>query len=151
MERVLDFQELKGSYSGENMAQVVDSLLQELDLGSKLLTITSNNTKNNETMISELYSLLMAQFDIPNIDPSLRSLPVMRFEGLQSYIRCIAYILNLICIDILKALKSGDNESASQACDNIRDKKSLELDLAPLFRLRIIVLWIDRHLQCRQR
>ena len=64
-------------------------------------------------MISKLYSLLTAQFDIPNIDPSLHSLPVTRFEGLQSYIWCIAYILNLICTDILKALKLGNNESAS--------------------------------------
>ena len=102
-------------------------------------------------MISKLYSLLIAQFDIPDISPSLRSSPVMRFEGLQSYIQYIAHVLNLICTDILKALKSGDNESASQACDDIRDKKSLEPDLAPLFRLCIIVLWIDRHPQRCQR
>ena len=126
---ILDFRELEGSHSSENIAQVVDSLLQELDLGPKLLTITGNNATNNKTIISELYTLLSTQFDTPDIEPSLHSLPIIRFEGLQSYIRYIAYILNLICTDILKALNSGNNKSTSQACDNIRDKILLECNI----------------------
>ena len=42
-------------------------------------------------------------------------------------------------------------ESASRACDDLNDKKDLEPNLAPLARLRIIVLWIDRSPQRRQR
>ena len=82
------------------MAQVVNALLEELGLGVKLLTITSDNASNNESLISELYSIILDQFD--TIDNPSPSLPIMRFEGLASYIRCIAHVLNLIVSDILK-------------------------------------------------
>ena len=87
-------------HSRENIAEAIDSLLKELSLGAKLLTITSDNASNNKTLVSELYSILLDQFD--TIDNPSPSLPLMRFEGLASYIRCIAYILNLIVSDILK-------------------------------------------------
>jgi hypothetical protein len=51
-----------------------------------------------------LYSILLTRFD--SINNPLPSLPIMNFEGLASYIRYIAYILNLIVSDILKALHS---------------------------------------------
>ena len=57
----MEFKELEGAHSGENLAQVVDSLLKELGLGAKLLTITSDNASNNETMITALARLLEAQ------------------------------------------------------------------------------------------
>ncbi|KAK9334842.1 hypothetical protein V1521DRAFT_137208 [Lipomyces starkeyi] len=75
----------------------------------------------------------------------------MRFEGLSSYIRCIARVLNLIVGDILSALRAGDIQSADRACDDLRANKDLDPDLSPLARLRIIVLWIDRSPQRRNR
>ena len=91
---------MEGAYSRENIAQAVDSLLEKLRLGAKLLTITIDNTSNNKALISELYSILLDRFDTIN-NPS-PSLPIMRFEGLPSYIRYITHILNLIVSDILK-------------------------------------------------
>ena len=87
-------------HSRENIAQVVDCLLNKLGLGAKLLTITSDNASNNKTLVSKLYSIILNQFD--TINNPLPSLPVMQFEGLASYIRYIAYVLNLIIFDILK-------------------------------------------------
>jgi hypothetical protein len=96
----LEFKELEGVHSGENTVEAIDSLLKEFGLRAKLLTITNDNASNNETLILELYGILLDQFD--TIDNPSPSLPIMRFEGLTSYIRCIAHVLNLIVSNILK-------------------------------------------------
>lgn len=54
-ERVLEFSELAGSHSGENMAETLQRMLVELQIEEKLLTITADNASNNETLVSELY------------------------------------------------------------------------------------------------
>ena len=51
---MLKFVELQGTHSGENMAKAIYVCLQELGLECKLLTITGDNTSNNETLIKEL-------------------------------------------------------------------------------------------------
>lgn len=57
-ERVLDFTELYGVHSGENLATAVLSTLSDLDLQGKLISITGDNASNNEVMASELYLTL---------------------------------------------------------------------------------------------
>ncbi|KAK9489617.1 hypothetical protein V1508DRAFT_400662, partial [Lipomyces doorenjongii] len=133
-----------------NMTTVVSDLLEELNLGPKLLTVTADNASNNEVLISELHAILVEKHD------SLEQLssnegPVIRFEGHSTYIRCNAHVINLIVGDILIALTSGDSQSANLACDALRAHKSLEPGLSPLARLRIVVLWIDRSPQRRNR
>ena len=53
-ERVLEFKELLGLYSRENLAVAVEEILTELNLKCKLITITGNNASNNKWMVSEL-------------------------------------------------------------------------------------------------
>ncbi|ODQ70695.1 hypothetical protein LIPSTDRAFT_156155, partial [Lipomyces starkeyi NRRL Y-11557] len=52
----------------------------------------------------------------------------LRFRGLESYVRCLAHILNLIVKDILSALKSGTAAEAFCACDMLsrQDPRCLE-------------------------
>ncbi|KAK9371827.1 uncharacterized protein V1513DRAFT_386091 [Lipomyces chichibuensis] len=100
-ERVLEFKELDGPHSGENMAMVVGDLLDELNLNSKVLTITGDNASNNEAMISELYENLLTKVSTAEDPSGNNERRVMRFEGSSSYIRCIAHVLNLIVGDIL--------------------------------------------------
>lgn len=90
--RVLEFIELQGIHSGENIAIAIQSTLSELDLQEKLITITGDNASNNETMASELFHLLSET----TLDKNK-----IQFQGLNSYIRCLAHILNLIVKDIL--------------------------------------------------
>ncbi|CBF80312.1 uncharacterized protein ANIA_11074 [Aspergillus nidulans FGSC A4] len=106
-EKVLEFTELHGVYSRENLAAAVQLTLSELDLEEKLIIITGDNASNNKTMASELYYTLKG-----NIGES----SILQFQGLDSYIRCLAYILNLVVKDILRALKSGSSEEAYAAC-----------------------------------
>lgn len=49
-EVVLEFTEIEGHKSGENMAKIVLDLLRELDIESKLISITGDNASNNETL-----------------------------------------------------------------------------------------------------
>ena len=50
--------EIEGSYIDENMVEIVVNLLEELDISKKLITITSNNAGNNDTLADNvLYSL----------------------------------------------------------------------------------------------
>jgi hypothetical protein len=46
--------EIEGTRSGENMGGIVLDLLDKLDIGCKLLSITCDNAGNNETLINEV-------------------------------------------------------------------------------------------------
>ncbi|KAK9366127.1 ribonuclease H-like domain-containing protein [Lipomyces kononenkoae] len=140
-ERVLEFTELRGIHSGENLAAAVEEMLVELGLQSKLITITGDNARNNEVMVSELYDSLKAE------DPEKEPL----FQGEESFVRCLAHILNLIVKDILRTLKSDNIDEAFSACNDLRDGISRLASAGPLAKLRIFALWINRSPQRRQK
>jgi hypothetical protein len=137
-EKVLEFTELHGIHSGENLATAVQCTLSELDLESKVIAITGDNASNNEVMASELYHALK------------ESSPEIQFHGVDSYIRCLAHILNLIVKDILRALKSGSTQEAYAVCDSLREGEPITTQTA-LAKLRILALWISRSPQKRQK
>ncbi|EED21259.1 hypothetical protein TSTA_084900 [Talaromyces stipitatus ATCC 10500] len=62
-ERVLEFIELHGIHSSENIAIAIQTTLSQLNLGEKLITITGDNASNNETMASELFHLLNSDWE----------------------------------------------------------------------------------------
>jgi hypothetical protein len=116
--------------------------LVELDLTSKLTTITGDNASNIQEMVSEL------RFTLEE-----KSLQPIRFRGVDSYIRCLAHILNLIVKDILRSLKSGSVSEANEICDNLQSRNSSSLSISSqsaLSKLRILAIWISRSPQRRQ-
>ncbi|OGE46980.1 hypothetical protein PENARI_c080G05268 [Penicillium arizonense] len=140
-EKVLEFKELYGPPSGEYLAAAIQALLVELNLERKLLSIT-DNASNNERMAIQLCDNLKNSSGTNSL-----------FRGLDSYIRCLAYIINLIVEDILLALKSGNTEEAASIYNNIdnAEHQSFEFQIIePLAKLRIQALWIQRSLQRRQ-
>ncbi|KAK9241907.1 hypothetical protein V1506DRAFT_509965 [Lipomyces tetrasporus] len=139
-EKVLEFKELHGPHSGENLATAVEEVLIELDLEHKLLSIAGDNASNNERM-----ALMLSE----SLQTKCETNPLCR--GLGSYVRCLAHIIHLIVKDILVALKSGNTEEADAICDNLDEGEHQSLRaLEPLARLRIIALWIHRSPQRRQ-
>jgi hypothetical protein len=75
-----------------------------------------DNASNNETMASELlYSLIGTASNKNKI----------QFQGLDSYIHCLAHILNLIVKDILQALESDTPKEADIICDRIQDGRPI--------------------------
>ena len=141
-EKVLEFKELHGPHSGENLAAAIQALLVELNLERKLLSITGDNASNNERMVLELFDSLQKTYGTDSL-----------FCGLDSYIRCLAHIINLIVKDILQALKSGSAEEAASICNNLdkREYQQCEFQfLGPLAKPRILALWIQRSPRRRQ-
>jgi hypothetical protein len=93
--RILDFQEIEGPDIGENLASIVYTVLCELDIGAKLLSITGDNASNNPAMARILYDMLKANYDT-EVLPQGNTWLVIRYQGESSFICCLAHILNLI-------------------------------------------------------
>lgn len=142
-ERVLEFAEMHGAHTGENMADLLGSTLEELGIEHKILTITADNATNNESLMSELYFNLKEKF------LGVGETDAFHFQGADSYIRCLAHVLNLIVSDILSALKSGDHKTAVTTCDLMQENKDIGMH-SVLSRLRIMSLWIARTPQRKQ-
>ncbi|KAN0070984.1 Ribonuclease H-like domain containing protein [Elaphomyces granulatus] len=144
-QQVIEFTELQGPHSGENLAAAVEACLLELDLVPKLLSITGDNAGNNETMVFDLHRRLLARIELQG-----KRETELHFQGLDSYIRCLGHILNLIVKDILRSLGSGSRAEADQACDSLGNGGSFATESA-LGKLRILALWVQRSPQRRQR
>jgi coenzyme F420-reducing hydrogenase delta subunit len=128
------------------MAELLQNTLEELQIEQKLLTITADNAANNESLVSELFFNITDKFSGSISLDGARSL---RFQGEDSYIRCMAHVLNLIVSDILSALKAGDHGTAVAACDLMQKNREIGPHSA-LARLRIMALWIARTPQRKQ-
>lgn len=116
-DELLEFAEINGPHSGENLAEVVLKMLDELDIAPKLLTITGDNAGNNGTLCDSLHGQLLKKYD--NDDDRFRIRPLMRFRGRPSFIPCLAHILNLICKDVLASLRAGSAREAKAILDDM--------------------------------
>ncbi|KAJ5084978.1 hypothetical protein N7532_009749 [Penicillium argentinense] len=143
-EKLLEFAELQGIHSGENLAIAVENMLIELSLKDKLISITGDNASNNEAMASELFFSLS---DRPSVEEAM---PAPLYRSLDSYISCLAHVLNLIVKNILPNLGSGTMEQAQVACDCLQAGNSIT-DHSAIGILRVLALWINRSPQRRQK
>ncbi|KAI2883810.1 transcriptional regulator family: Zinc finger, BED-type predicted [Aspergillus niger] len=153
-DELLEFTEINGPHSGENLADVVLNMLDELDIAPKLLTITGDNAGNNGTLCDSLHDQLLKKYD--NDDDCFRIRPLMRFRGRQSFIPCLAHILNLICRDVLASLRAGSAREAKAILDDMAIHSraaafnSLHSTKGAIMKVRLLTLWIARSPQRRQ-
>jgi hypothetical protein len=149
--RCIEFIEIEGSYSGENLGKIVFLALEKHGLLQKLLFITADNASNNDTLCRHLYTQMKRQFD-DHLEEFPSKQGIMRFKGGESQICCFAHILNLVVKAILKDLGSSTHKATSElldrAFDNIAKKKWVKIFVlgatGVIAKLRIIVLWIGR-------
>jgi hypothetical protein len=134
-ERVLEFIEIDRAKSRENIAGIVIELLQELNINDKVISITSNNASNNETLVNIVESSLIEQFQW--IENPLKAL---RFHSQDSFIRCITYILNRIVKLILTTLNSRDRATTTNSIELVSDRQYLSTSDSPLACLRVLVI-----------
>jgi hypothetical protein len=153
-EEVLEFVEVYGSYTGEALAIVVERLLTELKLKQKLFTITGDNASNNGTLCDALFRTLAKDFDDKQ-GPLGR--PRMRFHGKESWIRCFAHVIALICGDVLGELKASTAKAAKKLLDDwdkeFADKNYIILmdeSRSSIAKIRLLNLWILRSPQREQ-
>jgi hypothetical protein len=107
----LDFIEIKGSYSGENLVYYVYKRCKKLGILYKILTLTRDNASNNDTAAWYLYKKLSYVYD-DHLEKNLIRDESMRFQGEASKIDCLAYVDNLIVKAILKELGSSTYKDA---------------------------------------
>ena len=93
-ETLLDFVELKGAHDGQNMASAVSAVLNELGLEDKLVALVSDNVSSNDTLVQHLST----QLD--------RSSPASRWDQNRGRIRCLAHIIHLSVMKLLKGVKA---------------------------------------------
>jgi len=99
------------------MTELLNITLKELQIESKLLTITADNTGNNEILMLKLYFNLTEKFSTFEII-SLK-IKQLHFQNINNYIRCLAHILNLIISNIFTVLKTNNYQTAITACNLI--------------------------------
>jgi hypothetical protein len=130
----LEFKEIFGPHTGENLAEIVGDTLKNFKLGKKLLSVTADNAKNNETMMEELEGILEFQG---------------QFTGMSSYVRCIAHILNLIAKEILSHLGLGSYKEVEDLCDRVNSGLDIT-SISTLAKIRTLALWVQRSPQRRE-
>jgi hypothetical protein len=110
-EEVLEFIEIHGSHRGEVLAEALEKILKELKIKHKLSAITGHNTGNNSTLCQALYNSLKRRCD-DRISPYwTASNAIPRQAG---WVRCLAYVIALICKDVLNDVKAGSAKEAKK-------------------------------------
>ena len=71
----------------------------------------------------------------------------MLFKGDESFIRCLAHVLDLVAKSMLKVLNAGSHRETKSVIEQMRaDKRETfrinETPKSAIARLRLIVLWI---------
>jgi hypothetical protein len=148
---VLHFGHLKGSHTRENLAYETLAVLKRFNLEQKLVATTGDNASNNPTLCRQLYKLLSKDFtsDITLADRPYDPRELIQFKGNQSFVRCLAHILNLIAKAILKALNAGSHKDAKKLIYKMAEKRIEPFTDTPrsaIARLRLIVLWLLNHI-----
>ena len=150
-QRCIEFIEIEGHHSGENLAGVLEKALKKHGLCQKLLSITADNASNNDTLCRSLYASLSRKYD-DHLEPFPSREGTMRFQGEKSQVRCFGHILNLVVKAILKDLGSSTHKDAVAYLDRAAEhlaKKNWTTIYVPgaagvIAKLRLMVLWINR-------
>ena len=88
---LLSFQHLEERHSGPYLARIVLDVLNEYDLCDKLFCITTDNAKNNDTMVRTLETLLEKDG--------------VSWDSTANHIRCLTHVINLVVTSYLDNLK----------------------------------------------
>ncbi len=128
-EEVLDFLEIVGSHTGENLAALIYPCTEDYNCSNKLLSLTGDNASNNLALI-----------------PSLISQHPFNSKFTENgYVRCLAHILNLIAQTILTELKSGDTSTSETIVDESND-----VNTSIIVRVRALAIHSTRTPQRRE-
>ena len=93
-ERLIGFEELTASHTGDYMAKILKEVVERLDIQDNIFAITTDNASNNNSMIRTL--------NLPQMDP------------LQNRIGCFAHIINLCVQGFMESLKASVDETSLQ-------------------------------------
>ena len=93
-ERLIGFEELTESHTGDYMARILKGVIERLNIQDNIFAITINNTSNNNSMI--------------------RALNLFQMDPLQNRIHYFAHIINLCVQGFMESLKASMDEASLQ-------------------------------------
>jgi hypothetical protein len=114
-EAVLEFAEIEGAKTEENVGGTGLDLLQELHIESKNMSITADNVSNNETLMDAVENDLRDRFS-----NSGNQTNAPRFQDQANFVR-----FNLIVKKLLETLKSGNRASAEHSVIQVEHRQYL--------------------------
>jgi hypothetical protein len=95
-EILLDFVELHGAHSGQNMASAIASVVSELDISNKLVALVSDNASNNGTLVDHLETELQGASNYSGT----------RWDSTKGHIRCLSHVIHLSVMSLLRGVKA---------------------------------------------
>jgi hypothetical protein len=117
------------------MAKEIQRVLQNFDLEQKLVAICGDNASNNPILCCSLHKLLKQQFvdSVEKLDLLGKNHKLMLFRDNESFICCLAYVLNLITKSMLKVFKAGSYKDAKGIIKqmNINRRETFQIEEIP--------------------
>ncbi|GBC48852.2 zinc finger BED domain-containing protein RICESLEEPER 2-like [Rhizophagus irregularis DAOM 181602=DAOM 197198] len=133
-DKLLDFIDLSGLHSGENLCNAFVKSCHEFRILAKVFAVISDNASNNITFMKHLEDVCHKE----NIF----------FNAINSHCRCLAHIINLVVQEILKQLKAGE----AQTEDDIMNNMDATINAGEIIpKLRRLVVKIRLSPQCQER
>lgn len=93
-ETLIDFRELQGAHTGQNMAEEVASVVSELGITDKVLALVSDNASNNGTLVTHLGNTLG------------RISSHLRWDSSKGHIRCLPHVIHLAVMALLLGINA---------------------------------------------
>lgn len=134
---VLDLSILKGTHEGVNIAASFWDVVEDYNLCQKILSVTTDNAYNMDTMFVELERLALLSGVI--------------FDSKNFRVRCFAHIMNLSCKAMIQSVGDGDAEKYSSDSEDDDEENTAKLkDLPVIAKLRKGVVGIRKSPQRRE-
>ena len=131
----IEFVEIDRAHSGENLANIMATVLDWFYIPAKVMTIIADNVSNNDTLHRFLYQKLSERYDEYLLE-------VVIWEGTVRFIQnsqiCyFAHILNLVMKSILRSLQASSYKEAAALFNDIAKKswKIIKAPVAPIVKL----------------
>lgn len=128
---VLDLTVLHGSHGGKNIAKSFWDVLLDYGIVEKLLSVTTDNATNMDTLFDEL-EILAAQYGIT-------------FDSKKFRVRCFAHIMNLSSKDMINSVGDGDkdmypSDDESDGEDGVEKESSKTLPVVAKMRKGVVAI-----------
>ncbi|KAF8798661.1 hypothetical protein BYT27DRAFT_7122774 [Phlegmacium glaucopus] len=114
-ELLIDFRELIGQHSGENMAAAVWSTLETYNIQSKIIAMMMDNASNNDMLMEALESRCH--------DAGIE------FSAAAARMQCMPHTIHLAAIKLLEGIGIMLKSNATQACSNLNYQDDINADL----------------------
>ena len=130
-EVLLGFEHLHGSHTGAHLSETVFQILQEHDIADRILSITTDNASNNNTMMTCIQETIQS-YDLSNTS-------VFR-------IPCIAHVIQLSLKQLLGKIKANpvnkeaESEWSDERTQSLQSRRPTRQIVDTLKKVRYLII-----------